>query len=410
MLALALLLAAADPRIVPAPDAAPGPAPIELHYRGRTYSLEHDTRVPPARSGELRAPPRATAAREVGTPTTLFVNFDGITLSDCNPSDAKRNCHWYNDGVEFAPFSGSLQTRVSVLQAMRRVVSELGIRVTAVRPPDDEPYTMVIYGGSEEDFGVLGSAPAGDCYDQLPDEIGFAHIDGDLVDWVSGGATTALHEAGHTWGLDHIDVDSGIMYPEGTNIPTGFRQECDGIIFGTEPLPSCPAINQDLCGVDDRQNDRATLEMNFGPPYVDSTAPTITLVEPEDGQYFQEPGTFDVVLDIADDLHPQVYEMRAWLGDDPRPASGTPAVAPGFTIRDLPVGSYAIHVAITDEAGNESTLDFEVDVGLDPPPVEQEDDAGEGCACRARARGGVSALPLLVWLVLPALARRRVRR
>jgi hypothetical protein len=74
------------------------------------------------------------------------------------------------------------------------------------------------------------------------------------------------------------------------------------------------------------------------------------------------------------------------------------------------VGSYAIHVAITDEAGNESTLDFEVDVGLDPPPVEQEEDAGEGCACRTRARAGVSALPLLVWLVLPALARRRVRR
>ena len=410
---LLLLLAAGGTATVVPEGTAPAPAPaaeLELSYRGRTYSLAHDMRVPPPRPEDLAEAPRAQAARDVGTPIALFVNFDGITLSKCNPSNARENCHWYNDGVEFAPFSGSLQTRVSVLQAMRRAVSELGIRVTAVRPEGDEPYAMVIYGGTEEEFGVLGSAPAGDCYDQAPGEIGFAHIDGELVEWVSGGATTALHEAGHTWGLDHIDVDTGIMFPEGDNIPTGFRQECDGIVPGQEEQPSCAEINQDLCGAEDRQNSRATLAMNFGPPYVDTTAPTITLLEPEDGQYFQQPGTFDVVLDIADDLHPQVYEMRAWLdGEDP-PPSGTPAVAPGFAIRDLPEGSYTVHVAIADEAGNESVVDFTVEVGLDPPPAEDEGD-GEGCACRARDRGrGVSGALALVWLSLALLARRRVRR
>lgn len=410
MLAALFVLAAADPRISAAAESRPAPAAeLDLQYRGRTYSLTRDMRVPPPRPDALTSSPRTTAAREVGTPVALFVNFDGITLSECNPSNARKNCHWYNDGVEIPPFSGSVQTRVSVLQAMRRSVSELGVRVTGVRPEGDEPYTMVIYGGTEEEFGVLGSAPAGDCYDQLPGEIGFAHIDGELVDWVSGGATTALHEAGHTWGLDHIDVDTGIMYPEGTNIPTGFRQECDGIIPGEEALPSCVPINQEICGANDLQNSRATLAMLFGPPYVDTTAPTITLAEPEDGEYFQQPGTFDVVLDIADDLHPQVYEMRAWLDDEPPPGSGTPAVAPGFTIRDLPVGSYTIHVAIADEAGNESQLDFQVDVGVDPPPIETESD-GEGCACRASAGRGVSATLALVGLVLPALARRRVRR
>ena len=235
MLALACMLAMGSPRIEVTPDPV-SPPKLELEYRGRTYSLAHDERRPAAAPGELAGTPRRARARELGRPTTLFVNFDGITLGSCNPSNAKKNCHWYNDGVEFPPFSGSLQTRVSVLQAMRRAVSELGIRVTGVRPGDDEDYAMVVYGGTEEDFGVLGSAPAGDCYDQLPGEIGFAHIDGELVDWVSGGATTALHEAGHTWGLDHIDVDTGIMYPEGNNVPTGYRQECDGIIPGMEEI------------------------------------------------------------------------------------------------------------------------------------------------------------------------------
>lgn len=401
------------PNIEIAPTASPASATeheaLQLRYQGRVYRLDGDMRAPPPGPSDLQAAVPARRAREVGTPTTLFVNFDGITLSSCQPSDSKKNCHWYNDGVEIPPFSGSLQTKVSVLQAMRRATGDFGVRITGVRPADDEDYTMVIYGGTEAEFGVLGSAPAGDCYDQLPNEIGFAHIDGDLVDWVSGGATTALHEAGHTWGLDHIDVDTGIMYPEGNNVPTGFRQECDGIIPGTEELPSCPVINQDLCGADAEQNSRGTLDMSFGPPYVDTTAPQISLVEPEDGQYFQVPATFDVVLDVADDLHPQVYQMRAWLDDDAPPASGTPAVAPGFTIRELPVGSYTIHVAIADEAGNESVLDVQIEVGLDPPPVEEEE-GGEGCACRIRPRGGVSGAFWLVGVGLAALARRRRRR
>ncbi|MEM6291094.1 MAG: hypothetical protein AAGA54_07505 [Myxococcota bacterium] len=37
---------------------------------------------------DLRALPRAHA---LGTNTTLYVNFDGVELSECNPSDAKRN-------------------------------------------------------------------------------------------------------------------------------------------------------------------------------------------------------------------------------------------------------------------------------------------------------------------------------
>lgn len=363
-----------------------------------------DAPAPPPPDHLVAAPP-ATAGRELGTPTTLFVNFDGVQLGECNPSNSEKNCHWYNTEEAIPPFSGSLQTKVSVLQAMRRDAADFGIRITALRPPAGERYTMVVYGGTEEHYGALGSAPAGDCLDQRPNEIAFAYLDGELVDWVNGGATTALHEAGHTWGLDHVDTDRTIMYPAANNEPTAFGDGCYAIVGDVDLAPgmaSCPELNVEQCGEANAQNATAALERLFGGPYVDVEAPTVKLVEPRDGQYFQGPANFDVVLDIRDDLHPQAYDAAFWLNDDPKPEA-RPFIEDYFSVVDLPIGTWAFHVEFTDEAGNSTRLDFEIEVGEDPPPAPEE----SGCAVGGGARGGVSGPLALVVLLLPALARRR---
>jgi hypothetical protein len=147
----------------------------------------------------------------------------------------------------------------------------------------------------------------------------------------------------------------------------------------------------------------------MGPAYVDSTPPTIDLVEPEDGQYFQAPASFQVALDIDDDLHPQQYDMRVWLGDDPPPEEASGTVEPGFGLEALPIGTWEIHIELVDRAGNASRLDFSVEVGEDPPPEPSED--GEGCACRAGSSdGGVRPALWCVVLASCGLARRRHRR
>ena len=110
----------------------------------------------------------------------------------------------------------------------------------------------------------------------------------------------------------------------------------------------------------------------------------------------------DVVLDIRDDLHPQVYQAAFWLGDQAKPEA-TPFIEDHISVVDLPVGSWAFHVELTDEAGNATRLDFEIEVGEDPPPEPHEG----GCRVSGVPRGGVSGLLALVWLLLPALARRR---
>ncbi len=384
--ALALLM------LAPAPDAL-----VEGRHR-------MDAPLPPPPAHLVPATPHV-GARELGTPTTLFVNFDGVELGECNPSNSKRNCHWYNTDEPVPAFTGSIQTKVSVLQAMRRDAADFGIRITAVRPPESENYTMVVYGGTEAHYGVLGSAPAGDCLDQRPNEIAFAHIDGDLVQWINGGSTTALHEAAHSWGLDHVDADRTIMYPAGNNEPTAYGNGCYAVVADVELNPgvaSCPDLNKSLCGAEDQQNAYTTLAELFGGPYVDVTAPTVTLREPADGQYFQAPADFDVVLDIRDDLHPQVYDAAFWLNDDAKP-DARPFIDDHFAVAGLPIGSWAFHIELTDAAGNATRLDFEIEVGEDPPPLPQE----EGCAVSRAPRQGVSGPLALVVLLLPALARRR---
>ena len=230
-------------------------------------------------------------------------------------------------------------------------------------------------------------------------------IDGELVEWVNGGATTALHEAAHTWGLDHVDTERTIMFPTGNNEPTAFGDGCYAVVADVDLSPgtaSCPELNAELCDAEAQQNATAVLRRLFGGSYVDVQAPVVKLVEPADGQYFQAPASFDVVLDIRDDLHPQVYQAAFWLGDQAKPEA-TPFIEDHISVVDLPVGSWAFHVELTDEAGNATRLDFEIEVGEDPPPEPHEG----GCRVSGVPRGGVSGLLALVWLLLPALARRR---
>lgn len=399
MLPVLLLALAAEPVLsVPDSPATAGPSATATEHH------QMDAPLPP-RPTALTDGPRVST-REVGATTTLFVNFDGVELGSCTPSDSKRNCHWYNNEEPIPPFSGTQQTKVSVLQAMRRDAADYGIRITGLRPTEGD-YTMVIYGGTEEKYGALGSAPPGDCLDQLPNQIAFAHVDGELNDWINGGATTALHEAAHSWGLDHIETDRTIMFPSGNNEPTTFLDGCSTIVENTALTPatevSCADLNAELCGDPNQQHSRALLERLFGGPYVDSTPPTVDLVEPRDGQYFQAPAEFDVVLDIRDDLHPQLYQASFWLGDDPKP-EGKPFTEDYFSVTQLPIGTWDFHVELVDEAGHAARLDFTIEVGEDPPPEPQEDG---GCAVGAGAARGVSHPGSLVVLLLGLVARRR---
>jgi hypothetical protein len=362
--------------------------------------------VPPT---EAQTRPR----RKLGAPVILYVNFDGVHIEGCSVSDSRKNCHWINANTTFPPWSGSFANRVAILHAMRAILRPYGVRVTGVRPSSDLEYAMVVYGGTEEEFGSLGLAPAGDCWDEYPNQIAYAYLDGPMTGWINGGAATAVHEAAHTWGLDHIVDPYGLMAPAGDNSRTYFRTNCQAIVEDSAfslGQGSCPTINTDYCDNGDLQHDQQTLRLLFGDAYVDHEKPELSLVHPEDGQYFQSPGEFEVELSVVDDLHPQYYTREIWIDglmDEPQ-AHQTENMS--FPVTGLPNGSWTFHVRMTDEAGNGAELSFEVEVGDDPPPAP-EDPKGCGCGVGhgAAAGGGVSPTPGALWLLAALAIRRRQR-
>ena len=362
-----------------------------------------------------RPPPRGLApqpqARKVGSNTTIYVNFDGVEISYCNPPNSHENCSWLEDGSRFEAYSGGLAQRVAILDAMRSQVADFGVRVTGQRPPDDEPYVMVVYGGDSIAEDALGRAPGGDCWDDLPNEIAHVYLDGERAAWINGGAGTALHEAAHTWGLDHVGLEGSMMAPSGGNTLVDFFDGCAQIVANTELDPvatgeaSCPAINLELCGLSGFQHDVALLRLLFGEPYVDDHAPRLRLVRPFDGVYYQAPASFTVELEVVDDLHPQVYELAIavpGLVDDPEFVA---VRDPSFDVEALGVGEWTFELRLRDEAGNEGSLAFTVVVGDEEPVLD------DGCACRSGDRGSIPPLgPIWAVFGLGLGLRLRPRR
>lgn len=394
---LVAVLAWGVPQIFPTqpvetPHRAGGHAPTSVPPGPIDFG--HDALRPPP-SEDLVAP-TDRPLRELGTGTTVFVNFDGVEIGDCTPSNSKKDCSWIDTGVEFPPWSGTLQRRVSILQSMRAVTEQFGIRVTGARPDDADDYTMIVYGGTVEEMDALGRAPAGDCGDQRPNEIGFAYLDGDHAAWINGGATTALHEAAHTWGLDHIEVPFSVMAPQGDNSRVYFMDECNAIVSDAEFTPggeNCPDVNQEHCDASNEQDDTRTLQQLFGPPYVDVTAPHMTLVQPINN-WVAGPGDFEVEIEIEDDLHPQVYELAVGIEGLVEDPEFFPSLGASFQVNDLPLGTYTFDVHLRDEAGNESSLKIEIEHSDGPFPLD------DGC----RLTG---APPMTSLFILLAFRRRK---
>jgi MYXO-CTERM domain-containing protein len=392
----------------PAPAAPPGPRDQTAAPIPDELPVAYGDDAVPMDPAILDTPhPR----RKLGTNTTIFVNFDGVEIEYCNPSNSHDNCSWLETDSKFEPYSGSLAQRVAILDALRAMTSPFGVRVTGQRPPASEPYLMVVYGGEATDDEALGRAPAGDCLDDLPNQIAHVYLDGERSHWVNGGASTILHEAAHTWGFDHIGLEGALMAPAGGNTKANFFDGCAQIVENTDLDPveqgSCPYISLEQCGLGDFQHDVAMMHMLFGEPYVDDIAPTLELVSPADGAYFQGPASFPVELRVIDDLHPQVYELAIaieGLVDDPEFKA---VHDPSFEVEALPLGEWRFDLRLRDEAGNETSLSFEVVVGEEAP-----EEPNEGCACTSgeqpHRRTGGRALPwLLLALALPSLRRRK---
>jgi len=315
-------------------------------------------------------------------PGILFINFDGGQMNDCGWSnDPKNNCSWIFDG-EVLPYSGDASQRATVVQYIRKDFESFAIKVTDIRPGANVDYDMEMVGdwNPAPQGGFAGVAPSIDCFNNTGGETSFTL---DYTKSPGGIAKAVLQEAAHTWGLEHVDAKSDLLYPTtaGVSDPT-FEDTCSQIVVlnnanQTEPTDGeCATQHKQFCDTGDQQNSFKELLQIFGPSEPDLTAPVLSILAPAQGAEVGD--KFDLTLQAQDEQSPQLLAFKivgsgaSDFTTDTNRASPTDLT---FPIQGLPAGDYTVTVTVTDEDGNLATDEVEFTVVSTPSPTTAGDDS-----------------------------------
>lgn len=327
---------------------------------------------------DLSGAPRPTRAFD--TPPkrhTVFLNFFGGEMTGgTNSALMESPCIQGGGTVQYPQFLRSEQEALAIIQVFQDAMAPFGVRIAYEEaPPKHLPYSMVMMGGKPQVIGlpngVLGVACNLDCGDTWWRDTTFAftEVAGDIQ--VLG--TTALQEAAHAWGLDHIDGDQNIMYPYATFGKKVWADTCTPYNAATGPI-GCEYIHDEFCGEGaEAQNDVAELMAFFGANSVDDVAPTVTLLSPADGEVFAPGSDVLVQAEVSDN-----FEGYGWRMMIPEAQIEAPAYdkEKSWSIKP-PVGTFTIRVEALDHDGNIGFAEAVIHVGEAPVDTTGSPTTGE---------------------------------
>lgn len=176
--------------------------------------------------GDDVAGPRSAMTSSGSAPPVLFLNFEGVTLYP-GGEDAIHNRSSIVKTTTVIPKFDHKHFKLqepwlSRQTAIDRIVGKVrsyfsGYNLTIVtKRPSSGPYTMLVVGGKRlpnVQSNALGVSPM-DCGNRRPSEVGFAFSDS-MSGWSTFPKTTVAvtiaHEAGHSFGLDHISPQTAVM-------------------------------------------------------------------------------------------------------------------------------------------------------------------------------------------------------
>lgn len=372
--------------------------------------------------------------------TTIFLNFFGGELSSgTNAAEMQAGCVGAIP-VMYPGYAGNESTALTMIQVFQNAMEPYAVRIAYEdAPPAHLPYSMVMMGGDPTDIGmgsgILGVSCSSDCGDTWWRDTTFAFTE------ASGSAltigNTALQEAAHAFGLDHIDGSEHIMYPFGTSGEKIWATECTPYNDATGGI-SCTYVHDEFCGEDSgMQNDDAELLAFFGPNAPDVEPPVVTITEPAEDVIELPSGTLvDIAAEVSDDNVGAGWRLRVV------PQEGDELVENAYDFRTswsfgVPDGVYEVYVEAVDHDLNEGSDMVTVYVGTAPPVdtgggtadesgssgapdessgeggdegestgvAEDDDGAPKSCACDVKAPPGAG----LLLLALVPLSRRRRR-
>lgn len=226
----------------------------------------------------------------------VFLNFDGQTLTQ-----GKSNAQANTTGLITAPtldypamvwgsYGGRDKGIKDVLEELKLLYGDVAVEFVTERPADGD-YTMVMVGGQGVGIGntgptgsTVGIAPL-DCKNSNKNDV--ATVFGNkITPSPKNLAYVIAHELGHTFGLEHVDDDTDIMYPQ-----LNGNTCCWTDSNLAEPPGTCGRAKQDSKGV---------LIENVGAGPGDTVPPKIWFVRPGAGAVL--PGNFVFEVTAGDDL------------------------------------------------------------------------------------------------------------
>lgn len=334
----------------------------------------------------------------------LFVNFDGAVLQrDCG-EDAHFNCSTLFDRFDgyVGPFIGTDAQRLTIIDGVKQDLAPYDVRVVTSRPPEDLDYTMILYGElGPQSFA--GLAPYIDCGDRFLNDIAFAQGTTNPIT----GATVIVHEAGHTWGLEHVSSLFDNMFPVADSLSATFTDECQPLVADTEltlASGTCVLAHGEHCDLGFQRSHQELLA-RFGPAVPDLTPPIVDIVAPARDRPIQDGTVASLVIDLDDDRAPQIYGLEIHI-DGASIFDGTSWGRFDSPLRLPGVGTYTLEVTASDDAGRSATATRIVEVV--PATASREDqtrDVSDGCDI-----AGAPASQRHAWLALVALLGARRRR
>ncbi len=333
-----------------------------------------------AQCGGIRVNPNgpAPAARfksGYNGPQILYINFDGAQLKGGAFDDPHQNVSWIIGSnslseVDFPPFdhepyvAAPLVTREDVIGAIVGMVRDyyaaVDVVVTTTRPPDDVPYTMIMVGGHPQTIGDPGGGEVGvapfDCGNGNPSQIGYAFA-AEFSD-IEYLATTIAHEAGHSFGLAHVDMEHAIMYPMVTSDP----------YWGEGSVPDGKA-----CDGSSHQNSLDVLHSNLG-AQTDGSKPWVQFADPGDGATV--PARIPITL-RAGDARGIPLDAKIFLDGEEWGSKPWPFFT--FTLVNVSSGTHTLRAQVQDRAGN---------IGITTITVYVDPD----CTAKGTCGGGLNAI------------------
>ncbi len=310
------------------------------------------------------------------------------------------------DSTTIAPKVARADAIASIVDRVRTLFAPFAVDIVTARPAAP-PYTRVLVGGTAAALGVT-SVEAGlarvDCGNLTDGDVAYDVAAAQTPDYggVVGSANTAAHEAGHAFGLEHVDDPRDVMYAAAS--PMLMLPDLFALAFGAGGNFSSYGSNGRQCTTTDPVDEPAMLDCNVGAraPGGDVTPPTVSWPAPTS----DVPLAYTVTAQASDDVgvvRVEIYknlELVAALTAPPYITTVTAAPGERFYVTVEAIDAAANRTAVTHPLTAAMPMTGPADAGAPPvdaaapPPMPS---GHGGCAFAAAA-----SAPSLPWLLIVA--------